>query len=1268
MSKSYRIRTTPGVDTNLKINIDQDFDTLDILSLKMTQTDTYTSLCADFGVVVGRVFTNGGYGIPNARVSIFIPIEDIDEDNPVISEIYPFKSSTSRNEEGYRYNLLPSIKQHSGHTPTGTFPTKIDVLTQDHVLEVYDKYYKYTAKTNGSGDFMLFGVPLGTHTIHFDLDLSDIGCQSMVPFDMVYQGTSEELFENAYTFMSSDNIDSLPQIISTQKTVNVEPFWGNPELCQIGITRSDFDLKERGVSIEPYSIFMGGTYTDSERNAVRVRCNVDNEMGEKCSLVSGKGDIECVRFSGEYEKIGNGINFRRPILESIQLNSEIDADGSFFVRVPMNLNYVTTDEFGYIVESKDPDVGIPTLGKYRFRLSLQDDSGGKKSFRGKYLAPQIKEHQTNDNGNVSSIDSKSYAFSTNIDDYPSTAIDDIIGMDNEDGHPNDYFYSLRYNRIYTISGFINQYYNKSSLEAIFSIFVRNRNESFLGIKEIQPEAQEDCNNNNQYFPITDAVANSKFKFLIVIILSFLELLYLRITQYVIDKVVEFIFDISDALYGVRIFRKRVLKGVANRVGEFGKKVQEATVRTLGLINYPDCYDCGNEGGGTGAGQTSQTGSFTIDTPDLDDLESVITNNEYESDLGGPFDFIESYSDSYEDADGVFVLGVFDENLYIPSTVTLNGDSNYIIKVDLGGINQNYLIGAGSEYSFDVNSGSATIIENIYTVIKDDILTINNLYGVSPDTLVPGSAHSTQGIVRVEKVYRYATATDVDDGPTVQAESGCDKYDVLYDHPGLTGGMELRAFIGPNDYDYYVNNPNAFTTEYPDVFLDDENPCDYVPPEFDIVSSISKAYVENANYEDRQRGRRLAKKIYGGGTASGYSEFRNGIYKIIPIAGKNQSLIGDYYRKKRLGKLLCSGYISYGFFNSWLNGSLYFFQFRKRGGGSGAKFCKDLIYRKEDETGVHYYYRSTPYFNGEFTGLKKSYVGGFGESSLRSQIEILSPTTIVDLGPRNTFINEICTDKELDVNCSISRSIGSTSYQDINDLMEYILMSKEVKEKGKLDAKDLFDNRFGNAIDGDIAQLLNYNSQAGIFGYEDESEDSPYWPENGVFVYDGIGPVGVDFVFSEDDKDTLDIVELNGALMRLCINGVGNLTETSQEVPYYKWDKKGEGFGDDGGNSEKQNWVKSEIFKTKYQGGWVEDGMLKSDPTPGNPDDEGQYYYDNDTTTELAYEAYTLPPIRDCGSENYNVSKIPLGGPFFFYFGLRTGKTSWNKFIDKFGPK
>ena len=87
MSKSYRIRTSIGTDRNIRVNINQDFDFLEILSLKLRQEDVYTRFCADYGVVARRVIVNGGYGIPNANVSIFVPLDEIDENAPVISTL-----------------------------------------------------------------------------------------------------------------------------------------------------------------------------------------------------------------------------------------------------------------------------------------------------------------------------------------------------------------------------------------------------------------------------------------------------------------------------------------------------------------------------------------------------------------------------------------------------------------------------------------------------------------------------------------------------------------------------------------------------------------------------------------------------------------------------------------------------------------------------------------------------------------------------------------------------------------------------------------------------------------------------------------------------------------------------------------------------------------------------------------------------------------------------------------------------------------------------
>ena len=81
MSNSYRIRTQVGVDKQVNIQLDQDFDQLEILSLKIRQEEAYPRFCADYGVVAGRVIVNEGFGVPNVKISIFVPIDQIDLQN-----------------------------------------------------------------------------------------------------------------------------------------------------------------------------------------------------------------------------------------------------------------------------------------------------------------------------------------------------------------------------------------------------------------------------------------------------------------------------------------------------------------------------------------------------------------------------------------------------------------------------------------------------------------------------------------------------------------------------------------------------------------------------------------------------------------------------------------------------------------------------------------------------------------------------------------------------------------------------------------------------------------------------------------------------------------------------------------------------------------------------------------------------------------------------------------------------------------------------------
>ena len=392
MSKIYRIKTTPGKDQNLTVNINQDFEEIELLSLKIRQEDVYPIGCANYGVIAGRVFVNGGYGLPKAKVSVFIPLKPEDEDNPVLTSYYPYKTLEDVNEDGYKYNLLPYTPSYVGHSATGTFPTREDVLKDPIAAELFEKYYKYTVTTNESGDYMIYGVPLGTHTIVLNVDLSDIGEFSMTPQDLIRIGRGTENQFNGSYFRTSNNFNELPQIVYETKIVQVNAFWGQDSTCQVGITRADFDLSnsQSNITIQPTAVFMGSIFSSETTKKVRRKCKVKSKLGQMCLLSSGPGQIIAIRQTINIDDDGY------PVLEKYDLPQNgklIDADGTWLVEVPMNLDYVYTNENGDRILSDDPKLGVPTNGKYRFKIKWQQPAGlEEENRRGYFLVPNIKEH------------------------------------------------------------------------------------------------------------------------------------------------------------------------------------------------------------------------------------------------------------------------------------------------------------------------------------------------------------------------------------------------------------------------------------------------------------------------------------------------------------------------------------------------------------------------------------------------------------------------------------------------------------------------------------------------------------------------------------------------------------------------------------------------------------------------------------------------------------------------------------------------------------
>lgn len=387
INKTFRIRTDIGEKLSsdyitLNANLVQDYDTFDILSVKINSVDTYKLHNANYGVVVGRVLANNGFGIPNAKLSIFIAADS--DDGEKLRELYPFSSTVAKDRNGVRYNLLPNEKVNDCHQVVGTFPNKRYALDNDVVLEVFDKYYKYTTRTNNAGDYLIMGVPVGAHTLHMDLDLSDCGVLSQKPRDFVYKGYTIEQFENPSMFKEGTVYSNLSQIFTQDQIVNVQPFWGNSSLGdKIGITRADIDV---AFKFEPTCVFIGSVISDNSSQGISKKCVPTENMGNMEELTTGEGTIEMIR------KTPGGA------VEEFQVKGTqlIDGNGIWCYQIPMNLDYMMTDEYGNMVPTDDPEKGIPTRTKVRFRISMQDNEENVDNyFRAKVLVPHNPQNLDN---------------------------------------------------------------------------------------------------------------------------------------------------------------------------------------------------------------------------------------------------------------------------------------------------------------------------------------------------------------------------------------------------------------------------------------------------------------------------------------------------------------------------------------------------------------------------------------------------------------------------------------------------------------------------------------------------------------------------------------------------------------------------------------------------------------------------------------------------------------------------------------------------------
>jgi len=394
-----------------------------------------------------------------------------------------------------------------------------------------------------------------------------------------------------------------------------------------------------------------------------------------------------------------------------------------------------------------------------------------------------------------------------------------------------------------------------------------------------------------------------------------------------------------------------------------------------------------------------------------------------------------------------------------------------------------------------------------------------------------------------------------------------------------------------------------------------------------------------------------------GSVNNFDDYiQNGCYvfvlpafiKTIPLDIGN---LFEYRGRIIMNFAMCRGVLSHVFQNNWVNGSIYLPSFQKRDVYSGNDVTDyDYCGRNQPHNGPLYfntdtnsfYYRSTPYYNGNFIGQQPS-----PQWAGANDKNIWFPTTIMDLGPRESFLKDVIISPEFE--SYLLDKIESSSFQEVSDIINLFLLSRLVDasflelvaNSGDASIKGLFsrdENGLFNEdrVDGDLAQLFSINSEFGVIPYIGGNyADSVTIQESRL---------GIWFQSQLIDRKTLNpgITTFGTDPLTSPTNFFGY--PGSQLVPYYKWDiKQGGLFG-----TELNSWKTDQIFTANYQNsplnssGYV---VPQSGPAYG--------YIFNASPNDP--ELDELPP-----GDNYKV-----GGPYHFYFGLEVGKTSLNRFISQY---
>jgi len=423
--------------------------------------------------------------------------------------------------------------------------------------------------------------------------------------------------------------------------------------------------------------------------------------------------------------------------------------------------------------------------------------------------------------------------------------------------------------------------------------------------------------------------------------------------------------------------------------------------------------------------------------------------------------------------------------------------------------------------------------------------------------------------------------------------------------------------------------------------------------------------------------------FGGGGSSRFTSkiFKNGCYQLVTIPIftllVDLGLVNEWYSRVKINFGACRNVWSHIFTNNWINGTLYAHAFKNdrffdNNNVPSSFYCKKNVYLdlplpSATASTNSFYYRSSPYdsSNDSFVGIS------LGVNSINNK-NLLSPTTIMDLGPRNDFIQEIILSDNYDG--YVLKDLKTTTFGDVSDILNILILSRIVNSStiqlilgtGGASVLNYF-SRNKLRVDGDYSQLISINSELGVNEFDAESYPSNPSGQDPIYFNGDVDDAIIGIFFSSDTqvRDYISpkrtIINSNISLINSCV--FNNIPTFSQKVPFYQWEIKTNADSDSIFGSEDNDWytnpISSGFHKYRYQ------QMDRINPS-------SRYFMSttNTLSSQLKGYIYSLTPSGDLNPSAGSIYPLTpnrvfsVGSPFHFYFGLKKGKSAFDLFSKK----